>query len=207
MSHSFTQILPGIGLLAVIAGLAHVLGGVVPVVTPLILAIAIGAAIANAVEVPVTHERGISKHPLLLETAIVLLAARLSLGAVIAAGPQLGILVVTAVGFGVLIVSLLAKAMKLNERMGSLLAAGSSICGISAIAAVAPICKAEDTQVAHAQRRSFCSTQSRFSSFLRSANYSNRSSTVSGSGSLCFRRAQSPPPGSPIQRSPESGRR
>jgi uncharacterized integral membrane protein (TIGR00698 family) len=34
--------------------------------------------------------------------------------------------------------------------MGSLLAAGSSICGVSAIAAVAPACEARKTQIAHA---------------------------------------------------------
>lgn len=144
------ELLPGLLLIASVAVTAQFLGNIVPLLTPLVLSIGIGAIIANIFRLPTWAEGGVSKHSLLLETAIVLLGASLSLEAMITAGPILVALVLTVVAFGLLLVTVLARTAKLNDRMGSLLAAGSSICGISAIAAVAPACDAEDTQIAHA---------------------------------------------------------
>lgn len=150
MTARFREFLPGLFLLAAVAATAHGLGSVVPFVTPLILAIGIGAVFANTVGLPAWAESGVSQHSLLLETAIVLLGAGLSLEAILTAGPFLVVLVLAVVLFGLLLVTALARAARLNDRMGSLLAAGSSICGVSAIAAVAPACDAEDAQIAHA---------------------------------------------------------
>lgn len=142
--------LPGLVLLASIAIVAVALGTLVPLVTPLILAIGIGAIFANAVGLPAWAERGVSQHSLLLETAIVLLGAGLSLDAILAAGPRLVGLVLAVVAFGLVLVTTFARFARLDDRMGTLLAAGASICGVSAIAAVAPTCDARDTQIAHA---------------------------------------------------------
>ncbi|MFB6233771.1 MAG: YeiH family protein [Halopenitus sp.] len=150
MIPAIRRLLPGLALLAVVAGIAAVVGPVVPVVTPLLLAIGLGAGIANTVGVPRRCRPGVAKHSRLLEVAIVLLGARLSLDAIVAAGPRLAALVLGIVGFGLLTVTALARIAGLHDRLGSLLAAGSTICGISAIAAVAPICEAEDSEVAHA---------------------------------------------------------
>lgn len=144
------SLLPGILLLALVAITAHFLGTSIPLLTPLILAIAIGAIITNTIGTPVPAKRGVSKHSLLLETAIVLLGASLSLDAMVTAGPLLIGLVLVIVAFGLLLVETLSRTVNLNERVGSLLAAGSSICGVSAIAAAAPACDAEETQIAHA---------------------------------------------------------
>jgi uncharacterized integral membrane protein (TIGR00698 family) len=128
----------------------RVFGGIIPLLTPLVLAIAIGAIIANTVGLPTWTEPGVEKHSILLETAIVLLGASLSLDALVTAGPLLVVLVGGIVIFGIVAVLLLAQAVSLNDRLGSLLAAGSSICGVSAIAAVAPAIDAKDSQIAHA---------------------------------------------------------
>lgn len=144
------ELLPGLLLLTIVAITAKLLESIVPLLTSLVFAIGIGAVIANTVQLPEWAEKGVSKHSLLLQTAIVLLGASLSLEAIVTVGPLLIILVLAVVVFGLLLVSALSYAAYLDERLGSLLAAGASICGVSAIAAVAPTCDAEETQVAHA---------------------------------------------------------
>lgn len=150
MRDGLRELLPGLVLLTVVAVTAQALGSRIPFLTPLVLAVAIGALITNVVGLPERAEQGLKKHSLLLETAIVLLGASLSLDAIIAAGPLIVALVLFVVVFGLLLMTALARLANLNGRMGSLLAAGSSICGISAIAAVAPACNARQTQIAHA---------------------------------------------------------
>lgn len=150
MNHRFKELFPGFLLLAIVAVTAQFFGTVIPFLSPLILAILIGAIVSNTCQLPKEVEKGVSKHSLLLETAIVLLGASLSLKALIKAGPLLIVLVLAVVMFGLLLVTALSRAANLNDRMGSLLAVGSSICGVSAIAAVAPVCDAEETQIAHA---------------------------------------------------------
>jgi uncharacterized integral membrane protein (TIGR00698 family) len=149
MTTGFRRILPGVLVLAGVAFVARALGAM-PYVTPLVLAIGIGATVANTTGVPRPVEAGIAKHSLLLETAIVLLGASLSLKTVIDAGPRILALVAGIVVFGVALLTLLARVAGLDRRMGSLLAAGSSICGVSAVAAVAQTCEADETQIAHA---------------------------------------------------------
>jgi uncharacterized integral membrane protein (TIGR00698 family) len=143
-------LLPGLALLAIIAIAAQALGSIIPFLTPIVFAIGIGAFFANTVGLPTGAENGVSKHSLLLETAIILLGASLSVEAMVTAGPLLVGLVLAVVVFGLSLVTLLAHLANLNKRMGSLLAAGSSICGVSAIAAAAPACDADETQIAHA---------------------------------------------------------
>lgn len=150
MRVSCPGIAPGLAVLAVVALIAKGLGDVVPFLTPIVFAIGIGATLANTIGLPIWAEDGVSQHSLLLETAIVLLGASLSVEAIVTAGPLLVGLVLVVVVFGLLFVTVLARLVELNDRLGSLLAAGSSICGVSAIAAVAPACDADETQIAHA---------------------------------------------------------
>jgi uncharacterized integral membrane protein (TIGR00698 family) len=144
------ELLPGLLLLAVIAGFARFVGDALPLVSPLVLAIVVGAVLGNAVDRPPWATAGIGMHKLLLETAIVLLGVRFSLDAIVRAGPTLVGLVVGVVAVGLVIAEGLSRLAGLNGAMGSLLAAGSSICGVSAIAAASPACNADESEVAHA---------------------------------------------------------
>jgi uncharacterized integral membrane protein (TIGR00698 family) len=150
MNRASRELLPGLLLLGLIGATANLIGEAVPLLSPLVLAIGIGAVITNIFHLPGWAERGVTKHSLILEIAIVLLGASLSLRSVITAGPVIIALVIFVVAFGLLLVHFLSRVAKLNHRIGSLLAAGASICGVSAIAVVAPICEAEDPQIAHA---------------------------------------------------------
>ena len=84
----------------------------------------------------------------LLEIAVVLLGASLSVGMILAAGP--GLLLGIA---GVVIAAIAAsygigRLLGLRHRMAVLVACGNSICGNSAIAAVAPVIGADGEDVA-----------------------------------------------------------
>ncbi|MFB6282207.1 MAG: YeiH family protein [Haloferacaceae archaeon] len=144
------ELLAGLLVLGAVAGFARLLGGAIPLVSPLVIAVGTGAVIGNAVGRPSRAAAGIGTHKLLLETAIVLLGVSFSLDAVLRAGPRLAALVVGVVAVGLLVVEAIARFAGLNARMGSLLAAGASVCGVSAIAASSSACGAEDAEVAHA---------------------------------------------------------
>lgn len=141
---------PGLAVIVAIAASATVIGNSITGVAPLVVAVALGALLANTVGCPTWAEPGIDTHKLLLETGIVLLGASISLVAVVAAGPQLIAAVVGVVALGILLVEALARLAGLAGRAGSLLAAGSSICGVSAVVAVAAACRADDSTVAYA---------------------------------------------------------
>lgn len=83
-----------------------------------------------------------------LEVAVVLLGASVNLPALLGAGPRLlGAVVLVVVG-GITLSLLLSKMLGLNPKLAILIACGSSICGNSAIAAVAPAINAEREDIA-----------------------------------------------------------
>ena len=84
----------------------------------------------------------------LLEVAIVLLGASLDLSLVVKAGQSLIIAVMLTVTLGLIISFTIGRVIGLNRRLATLIAVGNSICGNSAIAAVAPIISAEPDEIA-----------------------------------------------------------
>jgi uncharacterized integral membrane protein (TIGR00698 family) len=85
---------------------------------------------------------------MLLEIAIVLLGSTLSVGAMMAVGPLLlaGIALVVVVSIAVSFA--IATALGLPRRTAALIAIGNSICGNSAIMAVAPVIGAKAEEIA-----------------------------------------------------------
>ncbi|MFC4540509.1 YeiH family protein [Halosolutus amylolyticus] len=145
------SVLPGLALLAAVAIAASAIAAAVPRIDSLILAIAIGAILGNAVGVPAWAGSGIQTYSVVLETAIVLLGARIALDQIATAGPVVVALVVGVIAFGVLFVELLSRRVfDLSPTSGSLLAAGSSVCGVSAVVAVGSSIRANEDQLAYA---------------------------------------------------------
>ncbi|TPG44768.1 putative sulfate exporter family transporter [Roseomonas nepalensis] len=115
----------------------------------LVLAILLGAALRTAWAPGPRWKPGIDfSAKMLLEVAVVLLGASLSAATVLAVGPGLlvGIAVVVAVAIGASYG--LCRLFGLPARMAVLVACGNSICGNSAIAAVAPVVGADGRDVA-----------------------------------------------------------
>lgn len=142
--------LPGIGLLLVVGWAAQFIAGTVGG-NALVLAIVAGVAIGNAAGTPAWATPGVRNHALFLETGIVLLGASIAIGDLIGAGPRVIGLVVVTVAFSLSLVEAIARgAFGLHDRTASLLAAGTSICGVSAIAAVGQVIDARGDQLTYA---------------------------------------------------------
>ncbi|WP_132058538.1 YeiH family protein [Halorussus amylolyticus] len=142
--------LPGLAFLVAVGSLAQFLGTLTPVHS-LLAAILLGALVANTVGVPEIFRPGAGTYNLWLEVGIVLMGVRISLGSVLGAGPALVLAVVGAVALSLAVVELLARGVfGLSGRLGSLLAAGASVCGVSAVVAVAGAIRADENQVAYA---------------------------------------------------------
>jgi uncharacterized integral membrane protein (TIGR00698 family) len=84
----------------------------------------------------------------LLEIAVVLLGASLSVSTIMAAGPALLIGIAAIVMVAIVASYGLGRLLGLRHRMAVLVACGNSICGNSAIAAVAPVIGASGEDVA-----------------------------------------------------------
>jgi uncharacterized integral membrane protein (TIGR00698 family) len=151
------SLLPGIGLCAAITALAmaaqaleeRVAGH--PYVEALVLAILIGIAVRTAWTPHPRFRTGIAfSAKQLLEVAVVLLGASLSLGAILASGPALLAGIVGTVVLGIAASVTICRLLGLPARMAILVACGNAICGNSAIAAVAPVIGAEPKDIAAA---------------------------------------------------------
>lgn len=145
----FRRTLPGVVALAGGAVVARAAGRVVGV-DPLLAGVALGALLVNAAGVPAWLRPGVGTHDLWLGAGIVLMGASVTLDAVADAGGVVLAVVVVVTTTTVLTVELLSRALGLGDRLGSLLAAGAGICGVSAVVAVAGAVRARETQVAYA---------------------------------------------------------
>ena len=115
----------------------------------LVIAILIGVAIRAFWAPGPAWAKGISfSAKQLLEFAIVLLGASISGALVWALGPILLIGIVTVVTIALASSYALCRALGLPRKMSVLIACGNSICGNSAIAAVAPVIGARPDDIA-----------------------------------------------------------
>jgi len=142
---------PGVAALVALAVAARLASAVVPHVSALILAVVLGIVVANALELPTVMEAGARTHTLWLEAGIVLMGSRISLSTLLETGPVLAALVLAVVVATLLVVEALAAvAFDVDPKLGSLLAAGASVCGVSAAVGVAGTIGADDDQLAYA---------------------------------------------------------
>jgi uncharacterized integral membrane protein (TIGR00698 family) len=147
--------LPGIALCVAITAAAKLLEraevGLTghPYLEGLIIAILIGVAIRTFWTPGPLWKEGIGfSAKTLLEIAVVLLGASLSAGTVLALGPFLLVGIALVVAVALASSYLIGRSLGLPQRMAILVACGNSICGNSAIAAVAPVIGATSEDVA-----------------------------------------------------------
>lgn len=152
---AIAPLIPGLALCAVVTAAAYALQRAEMAlfghawVEALVLAILLGTASRTAWTPHPRWLPGIHfSAKTLLEVAVALLGASMSAGMILSAGPMLlfGIVAVVALAVGLGIV--IGRLLHLPWRMALLVACGNSICGNSAIAAVAPVIGANGTDVA-----------------------------------------------------------
>jgi uncharacterized integral membrane protein (TIGR00698 family) len=83
-----------------------------------------------------------------LEAAVFLLGASIDLPLLLRAGPSLAIGIVSLVVIGLAASYAVGRALRLPHKLAVLVACGNSICGNSAIAAIAPVIHAEKHEIA-----------------------------------------------------------
>jgi uncharacterized integral membrane protein (TIGR00698 family) len=158
LSVSRTQlgsIAPGI-VLSIVVGLAAVALAAAEervfghaVVEGLVLAILLGMIIRSVWTPPEMVDAGVAfVAKQVLEVAVLLLGASVDLPLLLKAGPSLAIGIVLLVILGLGASYSIGRVLKLPHKLAVLVACGNSICGNSAIAAVAPVIHAEKEHVA-----------------------------------------------------------
>ena len=143
--------LPGVALLAGGAVAATLVADAVPGLQPLVVAVALGVALGNTVGIPEIAEPGASVDKLFLETGIVLLGAAVAVEEFLAAGPTVLGLVVAFVAGGLLFAEVVARGLfRIGSPTSSLLAAGASVCGVSAVVAIGRVLDARGAAITFA---------------------------------------------------------
>lgn len=149
------RIVPGLALCLLVTALsvllerAEILAVGEPYLEALVIAIVLGVVVRSLWIPGPRWEPGINfSAKLLLEVAIVLLGASLSASTVLALGPMVLVGIATVVTIGIASRYAICRMLGLPLRMAILVACGNSICGNSAIAAVAPIIGADSDDVA-----------------------------------------------------------
>lgn len=151
------KIIPGLMICVLVAGAAYLLGRIqhallgAGFLEPLVFAIIIGIIIRTMLSEKASWRPGISfSSKTLLEIAIVLLGASISFATIKNAGLTLIISVAAIVTLSIYVSFAVARLLGLSPRLAMLIACGNSICGNSAIVAVAPVIEANSDEVASA---------------------------------------------------------
>jgi uncharacterized integral membrane protein (TIGR00698 family) len=120
-----------------------------PYLEALVLAILIGVAVRSAWTPGPHFIPGISFcAKFVLEVAIVMLGASVSITTILALGPVVIVGIACIVALAIASSYAICRALALPQRMAILVACGNSICGNSAIAAVAPVIGADGDDIA-----------------------------------------------------------
>jgi len=152
---SATRLLPGLILCIAVTAIAIALEAIEvafagqPYIEALVIAILLGVAIRTAWTPGPYWSAGIQfSAKILLEIAVVLLGASVSASAAAALGFELILGIAGIVVVAIATSYAICRLLGLPLRMSILVACGNSICGNSAIAAVAPIIDADGDDVA-----------------------------------------------------------
>ena len=151
------SVVPGLAFVALLTAVSlgiasletRVLGH--PVIEALVVSLVLGMLVRTAWTPPSFLDAGVRfSAKEVLEVAVLLLGVAVDLPLLLRAGPSLAIGIVLLVVIGLLASYGIGRALGLRHELAVLVACGNSICGNSAIAAVAPVIDADKEHVASA---------------------------------------------------------
>ncbi len=158
-TRKIAALLPGLALAAAVTLsavlLTMVAGHFLPwkknPLSPMLVAIILGMIVRTAVALPGSVSAGtafgVKK---LLRFGIILMGIRLSIFSVMEIGLLSLGMVVACIATALVVTMLIARKLGVSDRLGTLIAAGTSICGVSAIVAVSPAIDAGEEETAYA---------------------------------------------------------
>src|SRR5690625_4144755 len=120
-------------------------------ISGIFVAIAVGLLVRNIISLPNYFMKGISfSVKYALRAGIILLGLRLSLVEALKLGAWGIPLIVSCISVGLIITLYFTKKMQQSERLGTLIACGTGICGVTAIMATSPVIRAKDNEISYA---------------------------------------------------------
>lgn len=150
---NFRRLMPGLLLTSAIAATAFGLNRLpyLGVASPLILSILLGILLRNSVGVPAIAQPGLTfSLRRVLRFAIILLGLQLTVAQIGEVGASGVLVIVATLTASFLFTSLMGRVLGVERKLAQLIAAGTAICGASAVIAVDTVTNAEDEDVAYA---------------------------------------------------------
>jgi len=148
------DLLPGLLLTGGVAGVAFGLQRLLPgntALSPLIVAIVLGIGFHNIIGTPARCRPGVTfSLRRILRFAIILLGLQLTLGQIAAVGGRGLLVIALSLGFTFLFTRWFGRLIGVDAKLAQLIAAGTSICGASAVIATNTVTEAPDEDVAYA---------------------------------------------------------
>ena len=147
------ELFPGFAVVLAVALTAVLVQRVsaLSMISPLMLAVLLGIVIGNWVRLDPRLLAGIAfANRRLLRIAIVLLGLQLSVVQIVGVGPGALLIVVSVVAASFLAIVWIGSLFGVDPRLAELFAAGTSICGASAVAAMSTVNEANEEDVAYA---------------------------------------------------------
>ena len=140
---------PGVALCLVLAVPCWLLGRAFPIVGGPVFAILAGMVIALFYQNKAGAQAGIAyTSKKILQYAVILLGFGLNLSEIAKVGAASLPIIASTISTSLIVSFLLYKLMKMPANISTLIGVGSSICGGSAIAATAPVIRADDEEIA-----------------------------------------------------------
>src|SRR5580658_426451 len=160
LSSKFLRLLPGVALLAAIGFAGKLLEKNInmyakahhfpfPNIEYVLWAILIGLVISNVFGLAEIFKPGVATYEFWLKAGIVLLGSRFLLGDVAKLGGVSLVLVAIEIVVSLVFMTALGRAFGLKPKLTTLLAVGSSICGVSAIIATQGAIDADDEDASY----------------------------------------------------------
>jgi uncharacterized integral membrane protein (TIGR00698 family) len=146
-------VLPGLLMASMIAASAYWLRELPGMTTfsPLILAILIGTAFHNLVGTPATAKPGVAfSMRRLLRFGIILLGFQLTVSQIIEVGQRGFLIIASTLAATFLFTVWMGTVLGVDRKLAQLIAAGTSICGASAVIATNTVTNGDDEDVAYA---------------------------------------------------------
>ena len=120
-------------------------------ISPIIIAIIIGTIIGNSIKNLDLYDEGFTYAiNYLLKLGIIFLGIRLSISDILIYGSKGLVVIIPCIAISILIVKSLRNKLNVSENLSLLIAVGTSICGATAIVALAPAINAKKEEISYA---------------------------------------------------------
>ncbi len=120
-------------------------------ISPIIIAIIVGSLVSNSVKIIHNFADGFTfSIKYLLKLGIIFLGIRLSISDILLYGSQGLIVIIPCIAISIFIVKSLRSYFNVSDNLSLLIAVGTSICGATAIVALAPAINAKKEEISYA---------------------------------------------------------